>query len=538
MKSELVFCQVPLQWLTTFCRLLGIIERANLKFVETRTEHDKAFTDSIVKRIVQLNDENRNLKNCEEINKLLKLQNKILQDERDYKTKVVLNQAKNVDKECTRLTGVLYKYGINAARLRNERDILRQNLEVTKRSGDIKKAILKTEFSRQITELNRAYDKLRDEVRSEISNLRKNGQAKGHTTKLTNTPVESCSGSGDLIEHSQVSDSDLTDGSFDDPLDECLWQQEINIRILRNENRRLQNELDATHHIFANLERSEASNQALRAEASALASKFSQVSADALSTFNTHFEKAISTAWNNFGKLQLAMDDQLHGNVDPDTAARIASFSEKVCKFGQMPLSKMEQDIRDLVDNTCEHFRNIQEGLDTVAIRGIKRKDLKTSEKKDCGDLEKGCEDSHNPIYLKCLASTDQETLVDDSTDVDSSLIDPLLASYMDTASECCKSESILTNELEEIAGVTANAEGFHREAAQAELTWRSEAFPTPQHSSTQVNGRATNILPAQPAVDKVEESDVRECNARADAPRRRARGWTATFPIRLKDYH
>ena len=50
--------------------------------------------------------------------------------------------------------------------------------------------------------------------------------------------------------------------------------------------------------------------------------------------------------------------------------------------------------------------------------------------------------------------------------------------------------------------------------------------------------GTDCNILPAQPAVDKVEESDVRECNARADAPRRRARGWTATFPIRLKDYH
>lgn len=508
-----------------------------MNFVETRTEHDMAFTDTLVKRIVQLNDENRNLKNCEEINKLLKLQNKILQDERDYKTKAVLNEAKKVDKEYTRLTGVLYEYGVNAARLRNERDILRNSLEVTKRSGDIERAILKTEFSGKITELNRAYDKLRDEVRNEIPNLRKDDQARGHTTKLTNTPVESCSEDDILGEHSQTSDSDLTDGYFDITLDECLWQQDINIRILQNENKRLQSELDKTHCIFADLERSEARTHAVRVEASALASKFNQVSADALSTFNTHFEKALCTAWSNFGKLQLAMDAQLHGNVDPDTAARIASFSEKVCKFGQMPLSKMEQDIRDLVESTCEHFRDMQESLDTLATTGTDCKDLDPIEKSESEDLEKNCEESHNPIYLKCLASADQETLVDDSTDADSSLIGPLLASYMDTASECCKSESILTNELEEIAGVTAKAEGLHREAAQAELTWRSEVFPTPQHSSTQVNGSSTNSLPAQPAVDKVEESDVRDSNAGADAPRRRARGWTATFPIRLKDY-
>ncbi|PVH78756.1 hypothetical protein DL98DRAFT_590098 [Cadophora sp. DSE1049] len=517
--------------------LLGIIERANLNFVETRTEHDKEFTDILVKRIVQLNDENRNLKNSQEINRLLKLQNKMLQDEREYKTKAVLNQAENVDKEHTRLTGVLYEYGVNAARLRNERDILHHNLEVTRKAGEIEKAILRTEFNGKIAELNSAYDKLRAEVRAEISNLQQGDEARSPIAKFIDTPEGSHSDDDSPIDHSQASHSDHADGCFGDILDERLWQQHINITILQDENKRLQNELNATHHVFADLERSETIIRQFRSEASALASEFSQASADALSTFYSHFEKAMSTAWNTFGKLQLTMDDQLHDNVDPDTAARISSFSERVCKFGQMPLSNMEQDIRDLVENTYEHIRHMQGRLDALGNTEDDCKDLKSHEKYQCEKPEKDGKDGHNPIYLKCLIAPDQETLVDDSTDSESSLIGPLLASHKDSASECCKSESVSTNELEKIAGVATNPEYIHNEAAQAELTWRSEAFPAPQRSVAQVNGTATNILPAQSASDYVEGMKVTERRADVDVPRQRTRGWTATFPLRLKDY-
>ncbi|KAH7403795.1 hypothetical protein BKA64DRAFT_641758 [Cadophora sp. MPI-SDFR-AT-0126] len=514
--------------------LLGIIERANLNFVESRTEHDKEFTDILVKRIVQLNDENRDLKNGQEINKLLKLQNKMLQEEREYQTKAVLNQAENVDKEYTRLSGVLHEYGVNAARLRNERDILRHNLDVTRKAGEIEKSILRTEFNGKIAGLNRAYERLRAEVSTKISNLQQDDESHSHTVELVDTPEDIYSDDDHSVHHLQPSHSDHTDGCFDDLLDDDQsWQQRINLTILQDENKRLQNELNATHHVFLDLERSEALNRQLQEEVFALASRFSQVSTDVLNTFTAHFEKAIVTARNNFGKLQLTMDDQLHDNVDPDTASRIASFSERVCKFGQMPLSNMEQDIRDLVKITSEHFCDLQERLDTF---GNMEGDCKDPQSPKDGESEKLEKDCPNPTLLQCLISPDQETLVDDSTDSDSSLIGPLLTSQNDTQSECCKSESLFTGELGKMDEHVTDPEHIHNEAAQAEMTWREEAFPTPQKSAVQVNCSVKDVLTTRPASDNLEGETALQQRVDVNIQGQWTRGWTATLPLRPKD--
>ncbi|KAK0114946.1 hypothetical protein ONS96_013421 [Cadophora gregata f. sp. sojae] len=510
--------------------LLGIIERANVKFLEGRPENDKEFTDCLVKRIVQLNDENRSLKNGQEINKLLKMQNKMLQDEREYQANAVLSQAENIDKEYTRLSRVLYEYGVNAARLRNERDILRHNLEVTRKAGDIEKTIMRTEFNDKIVELNRAYDTLRLEIRREIAQLQQGDVAKSRIVKLIDTSEGSDSDDNYVEHHSQPCDSDKAQDSFDDFLDERLWQQNINITILQDENKRLQNELNATHHVFADLERSEAVNRYLRSEVSALAVKFSQVSDDALNTFNTHFEKAMSTAWSNFGKWQLAMDDQLHSNVDLETSARITAFSERVCEFGQMPLSKMEQDIQVLVESTCEHFSDIQEGFDTLGRTELDYRDHILWQKYCDEKLEKDGKEGNNSIDLKCLTTTDQETLVDDSTDTDSSLTGPLLASQRDIASECYRSESITTNELEQTARVSPSPEYLHNGVAHAGLVWRAEASTEPRSSLPQVGHDTIEALPPQPA--SVDCHDLRAMRRipEVDGPKQRTRGWAVPY--------
>ncbi|KAL5314284.1 hypothetical protein ACEPPN_018709 [Leptodophora sp. 'Broadleaf-Isolate-01'] len=469
--------------------LNGIIERANIDFVKGRVDNDKKFTDTLVKRIVQLNEENTELKNCQEINKLLKIQNKLLQDERQYQAETVMNQAANIDKEYTRLSGVLHEYGVNAARLRNERDILKHNLDVTRRSGEIENAILKKEFDTKIGALNMAYDKLRAEVRTEISILERQEEVVASDVKLFK---KTWRGRPDPVLQTKAQREDssyFSDEGSDGILDERFFQLQLNILALKGENKRLQSELDATQHVFTELAYSETRNRQLQFEVSALASKFREVSSDSLATFNSHFEKAMSTAWNNFGKLQLTMEDQLQDDVDAETAARIVRFSERVWEFGQLPLSNMEQDVRGLVESTCEHFQDLQEKLDALGSLEGDFENLKSCQPHppdDCKKVE-GQEENevrHNPTYPKCLQSADQDDLLDDSTNCNSSMIGPLLASNMDTSSERCKSESEVPDEQCGDAEQNYIAETMHKGAAEAELSWLDRAFPKPNFAA------------------------------------------------------
>ncbi|KAG4440268.1 hypothetical protein IFR05_004229 [Cadophora sp. M221] len=475
--------------------LNGIIERANIDFVKGRGSNDKEFTDTLVKRIVQLNDENRELQNCQEVNKLLVIQNKLLQDERQYQVEAVMNQAANIDKEYTRLTGVLHEYGVNAARLRNERDILKHNLDVTRRSGEIENAILKKEFDTKIGALNMAYDQLRAEVKTEISILEKQEQVVTSDVKLFKGTWRDLPNAVVQVKSKRSESSCFSEEGSDDTLNERFFQLQLNILALKSENKRLKGELDATQHIFTELAYSETRNRQLQFEVSTLASKFKEVSSEALTTFNSHFEKAMSTAWNNFGKLQLTMEDQLQGDVDVETAARIVRFSERIWEFGQLPLSNMEQDVRGLVESTCGHFQNLQERLNGFGSADDGSKNLKSCPphpeeacKKFEGQAES--EDPHNPTNLECLHLADQDNILDDSTNCDSSMIGPLLASNMDTSSERCKSESEETDEHSRDAKRDGIAESVYKEAAWAELSrlereaselelsWLDPAFP------------------------------------------------------------
>ncbi|CZT41906.1 uncharacterized protein RSE6_01717 [Rhynchosporium secalis] len=393
-----------------------VFNKVDVDDAKEELETSKKVNAELEKHIALIKQKNRIL---EEQNAVLNQMNKTLQDEQKNQIDLVMNQAANIDLEYTRLSGILYEYGVNATRLRNERAGLKYSLDTARKFAEMEAASMKLEYEAKIVELKEAYIKLREDSKAKIPGGTEGDDTVQYKEKphkeecedgMVGTGQDIDAGAKCLLPNQEslidmVDEKLLNQASLIDTSDEKFQRLEVDVPFLRtgNEHNTTKPNSGIGHmpHICPELAYSDAQTLRLRSEVIDLAARLSLMSSNALVTFQSLFEKAVATTRRNFGKIVLTMDEQLaEDEVDKETAARIVSFSRRVCESGHWPLSRLERDVQELVESTYGHFRDIQKSLNDVAIQ---YKDIQT---RDIPQVS-----HHNSVYLSCLYSENENKL-------------------------------------------------------------------------------------------------------------------------------
>lgn len=181
---------------------------------------------------------------------------------------------------------------------------------------------------------------------------------------------------------------------LEDIFDGHLFDLQLRLTHLQKENEGLKDELEETRHTISKLDAVQRKQLDVATEAGTMASKFREISENALSAFNDHFNTATDGARENFKDLQrkvlsvpaflghsqasnqaitdsraVTLREQAKDIDDEDSAAvaRMMAFSEHVRDLGEVPLDKMILNVQNLVATTEEDFLDMQDDLDQFA---------------------------------------------------------------------------------------------------------------------------------------------------------------------------
>ncbi|OWO99397.1 hypothetical protein B2J93_8794 [Marssonina coronariae] len=458
--------------------LRGIIDRAHSNFVsgsKSRSLQQHEETEHMVKRVAELEDLNRNLRNQQEIHNLIRSQSRLLLIERDRNAEMLRTHADIAEENHVRMTHQSYGLAQHIVRLRNENCLLRNGLDASKKIYKIELAIQKKEQSIKMMELNSMYSNLKTEILKSMKEM-------GHE-KLP-IPAE--------LDIFKKADRDVPLEGAAKHYDTYVFQLHLRLLALENKNGELLEELRCVGNASRELSLAKSKIHHIAEEADKLALSFRQTSAETLRKFNEQYHKALSIAQRNFEKLQVVMNDGVKGTDDELVQYRFIAFSRHVREFGQAPLVQMNLDLDEILCQTSGQFDAMQQKLDGAAeslLQGY------VSDEEEDEEEDEGLETTklklssyHASTKLRYLDQASEDTLVEstssDSDSTDSRNIGQVSASALesDSTSGCGSSErghAVHIEDIDKLAQEEKTAEDIHREAAEAEMEWWEQVFPS-----------------------------------------------------------
>ncbi|KAK2627025.1 hypothetical protein QTJ16_004200 [Diplocarpon rosae] len=470
--------------------LRGIIERTHANFVSgsaSPSPQQRKETEQMVKKVAELENLNRNLRNQEEIHNLIRCQNRLLLIERDHHAEMVRTHADIAEENHVRMTHQSYGLAQHIVRLRNENCLLANGLEASKEIYRIELEIQKKEQSIKMMDLNSLYSDLKAEV---LESLQKMEQK-----KLPLSPeLDNSDGAENEDRHvvepmtckaqDNESDRDFPLKGAASQYDAYVFQLQLRLLALENKNGELKEELHRTERASTELSIAESRIHHIAEEADKLALSFRKMSAETLGNFNERYRRAIDKAQRNFGKLQVAMNDGVKGTEDELVQHRFMAFSKHVREFGQAPLVQMDLELNEILCQTSRQFDTMQQNLDSAAESLLQ--DYFSDEDEGLETIRLKLSSYHKSTMLRYLDQYSEDTLVEsttsDSDSTDTSSMGRRLAPALeiDSTSGCGSSEcgyAVHIEDVNKVADEDKTAEEIHREAAEAEMKWWEQMF-------------------------------------------------------------